>query len=395
MSITKVEFKNRKAHLRYDPVKKVYVGYQIDVRAGKRRYRDTFKTRGDAQRFIDALKSAAPYRKAGLKVESSNAPLLSKLFAVRLLKIENPKEKIRAIRVFEYFRRLLDHDPLVTAIRTAHFQLYINKRTEDGVKNETIYRELNTIGSAFHGAAAMFPLELEDYEPPKIARPRVNKGKRQRHEITETEMNAIVKNILELRMEHERPVRTASRPVIAKVFELAWLLGLRSSELKKLPKVRFNKNERTLLVYRPKTNTFNLLEFLPDRVIELLDNDPDTEFIFNIPCSDHTFESIVREACVGAGLVYGRGKADGVTFHSTRHAFTSRLVRVTDIATAGEFTGHSTDEMVDYYSQPSRESKRLAMERMYGNGKKITPAEVFAKIKSGEIDLDAFLAQLA
>lgn len=395
MKIEKVEFKNRKDHLRYDSTKKVYVGYKIDVRFARKRYRDTFKTRGEAERFVDALRSATPYRKAGLKVESTNAPALSKLFAERYDKIRNPKEKIRAARVFANFRQMFDYDPLVPAVRTAHFQLYINARTENGVKNETIYRELNTIASAFHSAKEMFPLELEGYEPPKIARPRVSKKKRKRHEITETEKNAIVKNILELRMKREHPIRTAARPVVAKVFELAWLLGTRSGELKKLPKARFNKDERTLLVYRSKTDTTDLLEFLPDRAIELLDSESETEFIFNIPCSDHTVDSIIQEACVGAGLVYGRGKADGVTFHSTRHAFTSRAVRVTDIATAGELTGHSTEEMVDYYSHASRESKRRAMEKMYGDGKKRSLSEIFEKIRSGDVDLDAFLAELA
>ena len=72
----------------------------------------------------------------------------------------------------------------------------------------------------------------------------------------------------------------------------------------------------------------------------------------------------------------------------------SRLVRHTDIATAQSFTGHSDEEMVNYYSHASPASRRAAMEAMYGNGNREKLREVFDKVRSRKLDFEEFLAAL-
>ncbi len=397
MSITRTEFKYKKPNLRYDDEANVWIGYRIDVRAGRKRYRNTFRTKGEAERFINELRSQTVYGKAGLKFAGSDVHRVSKLLAARLAKITDHSEKTRAIRVFAYFEGLLDHDLPVTAVKTMHFRLFINARTEDGVKPETINREMNTLASAFHKAEEMFPRELEGYEAPKIARPTVKKGKRPKHEITEAEAQALIKTIGERQKDREYPQRVQSRPVIALMFELAWMLGLRIGETEKLLKTDYDRRKGSLRVVRWKTNDITTYDFLPERAVEIIKAAiglSGSDVIFELACSRHTVEKIIAEACEANGLVYGRNKLDGITFHSTRHAFTSRLVRVTDMPTARSFTSHSSDEMVDYYSIASPESRRLAMEKLYGKVDEKKLREIFDKTRKGKLDFETFLEAL-
>lgn len=396
-TITPVEYERKKAHLRYDSAKKRWVGYQIDVRAGKKRYRNTFKTRREAESFIDELRKQSLYGRAGMKAAAPAAPKVSALFEKRVLKIANHAAKLRAKRVFAYFQKLLEYDLPITSVKTSHFREFNNSREEDGVKPETINREVNELASAFHSAAQMFPKELEDYEAPRIARPKVSKRKKAKHVITEAEAAAIIAAIKIRQRVREYAPRVASRPAVALMFELAWLLGLRIGEAEKLLKTDFDPKDESLRIVRWKTGDITTFRYLPDRAMEILREAialSRTEFVFDVPCSRRTVESIIEEACGKAGLAYGRNTLDGVTFHSTRHSFTSRLVRVTDPATAAEFTGHSSKEMVDWYSHASDESKKEAMARMYGKKDTDRLRTIYEETRSGELGFESFLDAL-
>lgn len=97
--------------------------------------------------------------------------------------------------------------------------------------------------------------------------------------------------------------------------------------------------------------------------------------------------SVLRDACNECGIEYGRESIDGVTFHSTRHSFTTRLVEVTDLATAQSFTGHANKQMIAYYSHASDGSPKAAMERMYGSDRRRTLRLILTDLKSGVIEL--------
>ncbi len=397
VSITKVEFKNRKPHLRYDTDKKVWIGHRIDVRVGKKRYRNTFRTKGEAERFIDDLRARKLYRGAGLKYMARADVPLRELFRKRLEQLTNPKEIVRATRIFDLFEGSFEYPPAVTAVRSAHIQNYINERLATGVKPETVDREITIISSALRQAPVLFTDALEEFEPPRVPRPKYKKRKKKKRVITESEKDLIIKAILSDRLARENEIRTRNRQVTAWIFEIGWLLGFRFSEVLGLLKTDFNKKARSLRVMRWKTDTVSTLNYLPGRVMEIViaaSESSKSGKIFDLTCSEHTFTDMIGRACRANGITYGRAEMDGVTFHSTRHSFTSRLVQVTDIATAGEYTGHSSSEMVDYYSHPSEESKRLAMERLYGNGRATPLAEIYEKVRSGEMDLADFIAAL-
>lgn len=392
MSIHRVEFKYKKPNLRHDPKTDKWIGYQIDVRHNGTRHRNTFGTKGEAERFVDALKQKQTYSNAGLKAPAPVSISLSQLFAKRLAKITNEKEVIRATRIFNEFIRVCGSDLMVRNVRTAHFQTFVNKRLET-VKPSTVYREVNTLATPFHSASALFPHELEDYEPPRIARPSVSRRKtRNKHIITAVEKDKILHSILNDRLKREFAVRTQARPIVAAMFEVAWMLGLRLSEVTKIKKSDLNAKEQTLRVVRWKTEDVDTLEFVPKRVIEILSATTSTnEFIFNVPVSDNTFRLIIKDACQANGIIYGRDELDGVTFHSNRHSFTTRMQQVTDMATTASYTGHSSREMVDYYSQASKESRRRAMQKMYSEDREQELAEIFDRIRSENMDFQEFV----
>jgi len=108
---------------------------------------------------------------------------------------------------------------------------------------------------------------------------------------------------------------------------------------------------------------------------------------FQTPTSDHTLTAILREACNAVGIPYGRDTTGGITFHNTRHSFTTRLIAVTDLATARSFTGHSDNQMVAYYSHATAESQRAAMEALYGSD---NLREIFDAVRDEKMSFDDF-----
>ena len=62
-----------------------------------------------------------------------------------------------------------------------------------------------------------------------------------------------------------------------------------------------------------------------------------------------------------------RAGIEGVTFHTCRHTFGTRLVmRGVDLVTVAELMGHRTLKMTQRYSHPTPEHKRRAVELLCG-----------------------------
>lgn len=390
MSITKIEYRKEKPGLRYDSEKKVWIGYRIDLVVGAVRDRTGgFSTRRKAQEYIDKLKEDHKFNKKGLKNSAALVPRVSELFERRLDLIRTKRERVRANRIFKHFESLLDFDLLVTDIRPAHFRHYINSR--ENVKGETINREITILSTAFKRAEEMFPDALQDFDI-KVVRPRFKRTPRHRV-VTESEKAKILEYLHRPHGDETAAVYIA-RLRIGWMFELSWYLGLRFAETAKLEASDFNQENKSLRVVRWKTGTISLIEYLPEVVCELLKKAIEAssmKYIFTHSGTRPTmFYPILREAVESAGLKYGRNEQDGITFHSNRHSFTTRLIQVTDIATARAFTGHSNAEMVDYYSHASVDSRRAAMEKLYGK-----PTEdlrqIYDNIVSGELDFDDFV----
>lgn len=372
MPIQQVLYRKKNGLARYDPKKQMYVGYRIDVVVNGVRHRDGgFASRRDALIFIDRLKSDARDRRNGLS-PTVKAPFVSELFKKRLETMKH--DPVIAIRVFAKFESLLESDLRVTDIRSSHFQLYVNARD---VAPGTIRRELNELSAAFRAGPVLFPDELDSYTPPRIARPRNPKAPA-RHIITRDEHDAIVAHLQ----------GNGYQKQIARMFSIAWFLGLRYGEIIKLK--RSDLKGRTLKVIRWKTNDVTLFEDLPDEVLNVLKSSTnETEYFFSTKQTyPNSFYTEFGKAVKAAGLVYGKGKLDSVVFHSARHSYITRLVQVTDLATAKAFSGHSTDVMLAHYSHATPASKKAAMQKMYGQG--VDLRKIYDKIRAGELSFEEF-----
>ena len=165
-----------------------------------------------------------------------------------------------------------------------------------------------------------------------------------------------------------------------------------------LRKANFDASRRSLTFVRLKTDSLTQFSDLPDVAVRVLTEAAafsNTEFIFAMDFSDATFRAVIKQACSDAGITYGRGLIDGVTFHSTRHSFTTRLVQVADIATTASLTGHSDKEMVAYYAHASDASRRAAWRSLYGGELDAENLrDLFERVRSGECNFEQFEREL-
>jgi integrase len=374
MPVSQVQYKRKNGKARYDPAKKAYIGYRIDVVIKGKRHRDGgFATRKDAEYFIDRLKAEARDRRHGLI--TGHAPTLNQLLTKRLGQIRHERIRVLAARVFAAFQTVVPDDPRITEIRSTHFQQYVNSRK---VSSASIRRELAELSTAFRSAAEMFP-ELEDYVPPVIKRPRRAKLPT-KHVITEAEKDAIVSHL------QDSPYKVK----IARMFELSWFLGLRYGEIVTLKKADFKRD--TLTAIRWKTNDVIEFKELPERVREILEAavaDAQDELLF--PTSQiypNSFYAEFGKAVRAAGLIYGRGKLNSVVFHSARHSFVTRASQHADLKTVASMSGHSDASMVMHYTHATDESRRELMRKMYNNGTDLRA--IYDKVRAKKMTFTEF-----
>lgn len=85
------------------------------------------------------------------------------------------------------------------------------------------------------------------------------------------------------------------------------------------------------------------------------------------PITDLGFRQYFIPVVEGAGLVYGRDKANGVTYHTLRHSFASHAVmRGVDLYTVAKLLGDSLKTVEDTYADLSPDFKRAAVAKLAG-----------------------------
>jgi integrase len=394
-------------NLRWDAKRKKFVGWQIDVyvNQGKhkkpKRHRVTYSSETEAKAAESRLRVKSENIRLGIeRPESSRRISIKELFEKRLAEIKIHPERIRAIRVFNFFREVNADIEFVDEAEPRHFEAFIKAReaSSRAVKRSTVNRELTPVITAFRSAPALFK-ELSKYQKPETKRPKFKKTGRQTN-VSEREKDAICAAMRADRLPREHPERTAARLPTALAFELAWYLGLRIGEVLKRKKSDFNSDAKTLFAVRWKTNDTTRFEFLPEKVCAILEAAAKlspSEFIFHVPVSSATMEDILRKACETCNLTYGRDVPGGITFHSNRHSFTTRITEIADVATAQSFTSHSNASMVAYYAQASQKNRRAAMESLYGEKRELTVEKlkiIFEKVRNKKMSFEDFTAEI-
>lgn len=124
--------------------------------------------------------------------------------------------------------------------------------------------------------------------------------------------------------------------------------------------------KNTLNVFAPKTQKLRGIPINADarRVLEFWALGKRNEFVFYNPETGKPFVDLkagFKLACKKAGI-------EGVTWHTLRHTFASRLVdRGVDIVTVKELLGHSSITVTMRYTHTNLESKRAAVDKLLHN----------------------------
>lgn len=370
--------------------------YEIDYRdpdTGERRRRRGFVTEEEAKEFQRGLATSHELRRLGLVRGSVDLPELRDVLAARLGDLAIRRERVRSARVYRVFAGMFPDGFTVAHLRTRHFKEYAELRLSQGVKPETVNRELTAVRGALKAARVTFPA-LEDWEAPKgwWCAP-AERVKRQRV-IGEDEERKVLGWLREPRREGELEKAHLARKRTALIVGFALLTGLRHGEIVGVRKADVKKDE--LAVFRPKTKVwtvFPLTEEMRRIVGEASELFPG-EYVFSVKgvVQGKTW-TMLRQACEAVGVAYGRGS--GLVLHSARHTFISRLMHAgVDIATIQSFSSHSDAGMVMKYSHATDETRRRALDALAG-GSDEELERIWRQVREGEMDLETFKRQVS
>jgi integrase len=337
--------------------------YRLDATpvSGKR-FRKFFLRRSDAEAVAYKLKHDAITRRFGLPV-SSERPTLSDLASKYVDDIRNPRERARARRVLTCFCELLISGLCVDEVTKADAKQYIDKRTRDGLKPQSIDRELNIVVAMFNQAENYFPA-LEQWRPPRIPRPKIIDGRRERV-WSEHEIKAILEELFAPKGDAEQVQAAFARYRVGRKVQFCLLNGLRHSEMNLLPKTGINWNARTVRIRQGKTGNYRVIGPLGPTSMEILRefyNESKTDLVFSRSGNiTPKFYRILREACIRAKVPYGRKTPDGLVLHDARHTATTHLLESNvSPKTVQEWMGWSDKAFVLYYSHATKQSREQA-----------------------------------
>jgi integrase len=337
--------------------------YRLDAKPthGKR-FRKFFLKRSDAEAAAYKLKHDAIMKRFGLAA-TFDRPLLSELIERFNDDIKNPHEQRRAKRVLADFCSLLTPGTCVDEVTKADCKKYINKRMRDGLKPQSIDRELNIIVAMFNRADNYFP-ELEQWRPPRIPRPKILDGRRERT-WSEHEIKVILGELLSPRRENEQAQAAKARYRVGRKVQFCLLNGVRHSEMNLIAKTEIDWQARQVRIRQGKTGNYKVIGPLGPTSMEILREFCDesmTESVFSRSGNiTPKFYRILREACERNGVPYGRKTPNGLVLHDARHTATTHLLESNvSPKTVQEWMGWSDKAFVLYYSHATKQSREEA-----------------------------------
>ena len=420
MAVTLIEYSRKLNGTRYDPDRKKYIGYKIDIWIGGKRHREgRFKTNREAEEYIHELRLKYKYSKRGIKYHSTTAAdiKLKDLVEKHLAELGKNSYKGRILLVKRVLNELLGitgEFARVTDLTYQHLKDFNKKRLSEKtigrgtpVSEHTVDREMTEISSLLKHAGEYFE-ELEAYEPPKIPRLALSDIRRERT-ISDPERIALINYFARSREKHESDSQYFDRITIGHAFEFAGLTSSRRKEVVRLKKTDYFAKQNILKIIRWKTikakkQSVSVFSPVPKRVRELLElraklTGPSCEYFFSKDGSDaYGYLKALKLACEKLNIKYGRFTDGGLIFHDTRHTFVSTLLDGgADLETTRDLAGVSRD-MILRYAHATPESRRKAMailDRQTEAGPNIEKlSELFDKVCLGELKKPEFIAEI-
>jgi len=187
-----------------------------------------------------------------------------------------------------------------------------------------------------------------------------------------------------LSLEEEEKLLRNAAPYLQDLICFALNTGLRVGEIFSLCWSNVDLEKNILNVFAPKTQKIRGIPINKDarRVLEFWVLGKRNEFVFYNPDTGKPFVDLK----IGFKLACKKAEIDGVTWHTLRHTFASRLVdRGVDIVTVKELLGHSSIMVTMRYTHTNLESKRAAVEKLLHNecDKSVTVCTKMQQPKSG------------
>jgi integrase len=167
--------------------------------------------------------------------------------------------------------------------------------------------------------------------------------------------------------EEEKSLLQHASPYLQDLIRFALNTGLRVGELFSLRWSNVDSKKGILTVFASKTEKIREVPINAEtrKVLEAWFLSKKNEVVFYNPETGKPFVDLKAGfaiACRKAGI-------SGVTWHTLRHTFASRLVgRGVDIVTVKELLGHSSLSVTMRYAHTNFDSKRAAVERLDGFG---------------------------
>jgi len=183
--------------------------------------------------------------------------------------------------------------------------------------------------------------------------------------------------------EEEKKFFQHATPLIQDVARFALNTGMRIGEIFSLRWSQVDMEKRIISVYAPKTGKIREVPINADahKVLQAWQHSKRSQFVFYNPETGRPFVDLKAGfaiACRKAGIT-------GVSWHTLRHTFASRLVnRGVDIVTVKELLGHSTITVTMRYTHTNLESKRAAVQVLAGLGDNlVTMAPMRSRRRAG------------
>lgn len=347
--------------------------YRLDAKINGKRFRRFFFRRADAEAAAYKIKHDTIARRYGLPIMAER-PFLSELIEKRLASIKNHNEHTRATRVLNGLAELLQPSCCVDEVTKAGIQLYVEKRRMDGLKAQSVDRELNIIGAMLNEVDIYYP-QLEQWRPPRLPRPKILDGRRERI-WTASEIKAVLRELFAPRRDDERRPQSAfARFRVGRKVQFCLLNGVRHSEMNLIRPGDIDWQARTVRIRQGKTGnakTIGPLETTSMAILREFAADSSTgPYVFSKGGNiTPKFYKILKRACERAGVLYGKNTPGGLVLHDARHTATTHMLESgVSPATVKEWMGWSDSAYVLYYSHATTKSRTLAarsMERLAG-----------------------------
>ncbi len=180
--------------------------------------------------------------------------------------------------------------------------------------------------------------------------------------------------------EEEKLLRNAA-PYIQDLIRFALNTGLRTGEIFSLLWSQVDLEKDILNIFSPKTLKTRAVPINREarKVLEYWALGKRNESVFYNPESGAPFVDLKA----GFALACKKSGIEGVTWHTLRHTFASRVLnRGADIVTVQQLLGHSTVTVTMRYTHTNLDSKRAAVANLEGRGDNLVTVHQNAAVKS-------------